>query len=1085
MDGWDEWRFLDGFGQNYPLNGNTNLTFNFSQSIIKSNLPSDYNGPLVINMGIENTSNWQHIDHLDWETPDDYTQNSFSGSSVVINSTSVDRNGNDLRLNISYDASDAVSGNDYNVFGGLHDDTWWYITGDWKGGISLSPGNGNNVSLNFSGSDIFGSQINPTKIWFGIEKVDGYNYQMIANKELHIVGYTYDQFSSSKDVSIIRNNMGDGNADYIHTVGSKPYLTVDVSINVTSGDSGTYWIDGGIDYVENDNYHFITGKGKEQYLSVGNHTIPLNFSATDIKNSGYFGEYKVWLSIRDPSNNWEDKDNYEYTTQQYSSGDFPAASITIVDKAEGSTDIAYIDGDQFIVNVTINVSSENNGEYDLHGGVNYQTNEGWWQHITGAGDWVDLEDGQNNETLIFNAGEIKNKLPSGSRNLSIWIGINDIDDWEEITHNEYITKEYSQNDFPGPKMTVTGNDDSVWGENYTVNLTLTASNDDYFNNLEIHGGLNYIDDSNGWDEWRFITGFHQEVSLSSNGTISCNFSGGDIYTELETIEGSTRLIAWIAVENTTTWTKLAHIEYESGQEYSSSDFSAPSLTLNCTGDFYNDTVGVEFLQVNVSLNKTDGFAGNTQAYEIHSGIHYIDTSNDWEEWRFITGFNRQITPTENITIPLNFSGTALYESGQTGPFEVWVGLSRLGQWDDIAHYEYTTTSNYSDENFSAPPIEINDSDISDYVNDNGDLQINVSVRRPSDDGPMGEEPEYEYILEGCIHWKQGHQWKWISWTETPFNDTDYDADEYNISLNFSGQELKKAAEKGWTGQQLVAWFSIRDTETWAEVSRVDEYETQNSYGPSDFSDAPVTFNRSQYVAEELINTTGDGAPYDYLNITVPLNITDGTSGNYKIFAGLFDGANNTFVVGKSKEIVLSSDSVVLNFSGEKINRNRCNITEFRAKIFDEDNNLECDHYANSTSQTFVYTDFVEKAPEASIGSNYSNTTDGSDNLVIQVNISITENNNRFKLYGDIFDNTSSTFITKAKNVSYFDNVTGNVTVNLTFSKTDIDNSEISTPYKLAFLELSILNAADGVWEPLDTKINPYWTREGYHTGQEE
>jgi hypothetical protein len=533
-----------------------------------------------------------------------------------------------------------------------------------------------------------------------------------------------------------------------------------------------------------------------------------------------------------------------------------------------------------------------------------------------------------------------------------------------------------------------------------------------------------------------------------------------------------------------TWTELAHLEYESSSTYSGTDFSPPSITLNCTSDFYNNNS--ECLQVNVSLNKIDGFAGNTQAYEIHSGIHYIDTSNDWEEWRFITGFNRQITPTENITIPLNFSGTAMYESGQNWTFEVWVGLSRQGQWDDIAHDEYTTT-NYSDVDFASPPIEINSSATSDYVNDNGDLQINVSVRRPSNDAPTGvpDPQEYDYILEGCIHWKQGHQWKWISWTESSFNDSDYVDDEYIISLNFSGQELKKAGKDGWTGQQLVAWFAIRDTETWAEVSRVDEYETQNSYSPSDFSDAPVTFNRSQYVTEDLVNTAGGGSPYDYLNITVPLNITDGTTGNYKIFAGLFDGVNNTFVIGKSKEIVLSSDSVVLNFSGEKINRNSCNITEFRAKIFDEDNKFECDHYTNSTSQTYVYTDFVEKAPEATIGSNYSNTTDGSDNLVIQVNISITENHNRFKLYGDIFDNTSSTFITKAKNVSYFDNATGNVTVNLNFSKTDIDNSGISSPYKLAFLELSIWNAADGVWEPLDTKVNPYWTREGYHTGQEE
>jgi len=1070
MGDWDNWVFLDGFGREEYLNENKNLTFNFSQSIIRSALPNDYDGPLVIHVGIEDPSNWQPIAHLDYETTQSYSPSDFSPSSVVINSTYVFINdGDDLQLNISYDASDSVSGNNYNVFGGLHDDTWWYITGDWKGGVSLTPGNGNNLSLNFLGSDIFGSQINPTKIWFGIEKVEGYSYQMIANRELAISGFTYDQFSSSKDVSIIRDNMGDGNADYIHTVDSKPYLTVNLSINVTTGNSGTYWIDGGLDYVENDNYHFITGKGKQQYLSVGNHTIQLNFSATDIKNSGYFGSYNVWLSIRDPSNNWEDEDNYEYTTQQYSSSDFPAAPITIVDKTEGSTDIAYIDGDQFVVNVTINVSSGNDGEYDLHGGVNYKTNEGWWQHITGTGDWVDLKVGSNEETLVLNAGEIKNKLPSGSRNLSIWIGINDISDWEEITHNEYITKEYSQNDFPGPKMTITGNDDSVWGENYTVNLTLNASNDDYFNNLKIHGGLNYIDNSNGWDEWRFITGFHQEVSLSSNGTVSCNFSGGDIYTELESIEGSTRLIAWIAVENTSSWTELAHIEYESDQEYSSSDFSAPSLTLNCTGDFYNLTA--QSLQVNVSINKSDGSFDDT-TYEVHSGIHYVDDLHGWDEWRFITGFHRIITPTQNITIPLNFSGSAIYETGETGPFEIWVGISREGQWNDLAHDEYQTSTDYSTTEFARPDIIIVEENITDYVNGSRDLTINVTVVDPSE---ILSEPEGDFVLEGCLHWKDGHRWKWITWNETYF---DRSTGEYNVTLNFDGGEIKKAQDDGWSEEELVAWFSVRNTTTWQELDRMDEYIIQGSYNPEDFSDPAILFN----TANDPVTSTDGSDSSEWLNVTV--NLTVNQQGTYQLYAGLFDSVNKTILVKTNATITSGDTNVTASFNGTKIYSREFNGSyEFRAKIVS--NEKEYDRMKTLLGE-YTYDQFQEGEPEGYIENNFSsymNTTTGDFVVNITINGSV---NGNFEIYGDLFNSNTSTWITSnSTNITHdFSGDTNNLTLGLRFNGTDIANSNQDGNYSLEYVRLSIDrdDSADEEWEELDFMKDAHVA--DYHTHDE-
>ena len=1080
MDGWDNWIFLEGFGKEYSLNGNTDLTFNFSQSIIKEGLPSDYSGPLVIHMGIENATSWQHIDHTEYETTQSYSKGDFSGSAVVINSTDVFMNNEgNLQLNVTYYATSEQT---CNVHGGIHDNNWWFITGEWLGSKTLPDGE-HNFSFNFSGSQIFNSMRNPVKIWFGIEKTS--NYQLLANREITLSGYSYQDFSlATSGVRIIRENMNDGTVDYMNNTGLKTYLTVNLSVNVTSSGSGQYWLDGGLDYVENDNYEFITGTGKEITLTVGNHTIPLNFRASDIQSSGKSGNFKAWISIRDMNNNWEDVDSYEYETSYYSSDDAPAPPVSFMEKTDGSADIAFINqtNENFLtVNVTLNVQSGNAGTYDLHGGVNYRTNDGWWQHISGTGDWVELNEGQNEEVLNFNAGEIKNKLPDGyTGNLSVWIGINDVSDWEEISHTEYITKEFSKTEFPGPKVTMTGDDESVWGENFTVNLTINTSAEFTAGHYEIHGGLNYIETTGGWDEWRFITGFHDDISLNNEEeiTYSCNFSAGEVYNALQNKDNKT-LTTWIAIENKSTWTELAHVEYESADQYWSGDFNPPTITIECRNDTYNNNSEVQCLQVNVTINNTEGFDGTV--YEVHSGIHYIEDMGHWEEWRFITGFHQRISPSEgtSLTIPLNFSGTALYETGETGPFEVWVGISREGQWDDLAHDEYTT-ADYTGTSFAEPEIRIIETNITDYVDGNGDLSINVSVRKATN-GQL-DEPNYEYILEGCIHWKQGHQWKWISWSEQYFNNSDYVTNEYNVTLTFTGKELKKAAENGWTGGNLVAWFAIRNTSTWTEVSRVDEYETQNSYNPSDFTDAPVTFNDSQYIVEELVNTTGD-ASYEFLNITVPLNITT-DSGNYKIFAGLFDTQNNTFVVGKSKSIDLTSTSVTLNFSGEKINRKRVNITGFKAKIFDETNKFECDHYENDSSRTYLFSEFTTKPSEAVIALNYSNTSLDDGDLVISVNISIDASGigEQFKLYGDLFDNTSSIFLTKARNESIDNSSAGEISVNLTFNKTAITESGIAAPYKLSYLELLIYNEIEDIWEPLDIKIDPYWTQEGYYTG---
>jgi len=1062
MGNWDNWVFIAGTGEEYYLTQNTNISINFDQGMIRDGLPPDYNGPLVIHMGIENSSNWQHIDHMEYQTNQQFNENAFSEAAVVINSTTyfINSEGN-LQVNLTYYAA---STSNYNVHGGVHDSNWWFITGIWNGDMELIQGE-HILNINFSGSEIFNSMINgPYTIWLGIETTSD-DHRLIANREIQDINYLYDQFSgASSGVRIKRENMSDGDVDYMNSTGNNTYVTVNVTFNVNEG-AGTYWLDSGLNYVQNNNWEFITGTGKEITLSEGNQTIPINFNAGDIYSSGRSGTFKVWIGLRDIST-WMDIDNYEYTTQFYSSGDAPPPPVQFVEKADGIPSLAYINGtDFFTVNVTLNVSdSSYAGNYDLHGGINFWNN-GWWQHITGTGEWVELEEGLNNETLNFNVGMIQSELPEGyNNNLSIWIGINDINTWEEITHHEYITKTYQKNDFPGSKMTITGINDSVWGENFTINVTLNASSNSYFNNCEIHGGLNWIDSSNGWDEWRFITGFHQEITITENGTISCNFSSGDVYNALQG-QTNKQLTAWISVENFSTWTELAHLEYQTSNTYSGSDFNPPSITINCTGDFYNLTS--DQLQVNLTINSTSAILSQNNTYEIHSGIHYVDTSRGWHEWRFITGSYQEITLSENSSISLDYSGSAIYETGETGPFEVWVGISRQGQWNDLAHDEYTTVFDYSNINFSKPEIRIIEENITSYVN-NGDLTINVTVCE-SDESPLGEISDY--ILEGCIHWKDGHNWRWITWNETYFNKTD-SPNEYNVTLTFDGGELNKASDDGWTDEKLIAWFMIRNATTWAEKSIVDDYELENTYYPGDFSDPAILFNTTY---DPIETTDGIIGTYEWLNVTV--NLTVNTDETYELYASLIDPVNQTLIVKTNTTINSGDTNVTASFNGTKINSSGYNGTyEFRAKIISTSGTTEYDRIKLLIND-YNYTDFVGREPEAWIVnyfSSYLNSTNHDFIVNITINGSV---NGNFEIYGDLFNSNTSTWITSnSTNITHdFSGNTNNYTISLRFNGSDINSSGEDGNYSLEYIRLSIDrdSSINESWEELDFMKNAH------------
>ena len=1049
---WNDEVFIAGMGQDlgYLSAGTHSISVNFEQSIIRNGLPTDYNDILKFHIGVENIISWQQIAQLSYDTPQSYTRNDFSSSGASILGASATIINSNLVVNISYNITNSDT---YIIQGGLNTLSWSFVTGTY-GQYSLQSGE-HSVEVTFNGKDIFNSMQNgPYKAWLGIENTS--TNRLLANIELTTSTYSYNQFAgAASGIRIIRESMSAGSCDFLNSSGSDDYLTVSVLINVSSAAVGNYWLDGGLNYVQNNNWNWITGQGNQISLSAGENNVSLNFRQGDIYSSLKNGPYKVWIGIRNMTT-WTDEDHYEYTTQAYSYSQMSTPPIQFGTMNAGGCD--YLNASEYItINVTLDVSTGYAGTYNLQGGIHYIDSMGGWYYMTHAGDWVTLSEGNNTIPLNFNAGEVQNKLPSGYDNvLKVWIGLNNVTTWNEISRKEYTTNQYSKNSLPGPKITFSASGDYVNDTYLTINLTVNVSSSQYAGIYDVHGGIHYIDTSSGFEEWKFITGAGSQMSLQTGEhVVPLNFNAGDIYTKLSEVGYNGRLTVWAGIQNITTWQQVTNTEYWTTNTYSSSSFNPPSLLINCTSNFRNDTGGSgKYLTVNVTINATG--SSLNQAYQISSGLHY---KSGWE-WRFITGTGSYLDNlTGNMTIPINFAGSAIRASEQDGPYEIWVGINIPGQWQPIVHDEYTTGS-YSYTEFSEPDIRIIQNSLTDYANDTGGdssaeyLTINVTVN--ASNAAVGQT----YLLEGGLHWKVGYQWYWMTWAGDAI--TISTIGEYDIPLNFDAKEIANAANNGWAGQQLVAWIALRNSLSWEESSRVNEYQLQNSYTSDQFTAIPITFNGI------ISDSGGSGTPYTFLNVTVPIN---GTSGNYIIFAALYDPINNTQITTANSNITqseLDNGSVIVAFNGTKIyNRQYSGVFEFKAKLYE--NMFLCDSLVNTTNY-YSYTDFVVGISEAGIIGNYSNYTNADDDLVINVTINVNLTDVQYELYGDLFDNSGLTYITNAKNTTTISQA-GDTIFQLTFNNSQIQNSSASEPYKLAYLRLSIYR--EGIWDEIDVKIEPY------------
>ena len=1040
MNGWDNWVFITGTGGEYTLNENTTLDLNFDQGMIRNALQTHgYSGVLQAFINVEKSGNMQQITHLDYTT-NPYSASNFSSAAVnIISATPTISNG-DLKVNITYNAT---RGGSYTINGGVHTQNWNFITGTWSQ-PTLTLGT-HSINIIFDGRQIYSSMQNgPYKIWLGIENVS--THRLIANTELTTSSSWHYTNFTAPEIRIIREDMGEGTADYMNTSGTGTYLTVNVSLSTSS--PGRYRLDGGLNYIDSHNqWQWLTGTGKDIVLNSGETIVSLNFNAGDIYSKGKDGPYKIWIGVRNTTT-WQDIDRYEYTTQFYNHSHLPPPPVQFGAMTEGSTLCGYINGSSFTVNVTLNVQAGYAGTYDLHGDVAYRTTEGWWQHITGTGNRIALVTGTNHKVLNFNAGEIRTGLPGGyNNNLTVWIGINNVSTWTETSHIEYITKKYQQNNFPPSGITIAATGDYVNGSNLTINITATVQAG-YNGVYDVHGSLNWIDNSEGFERWMFITGAGSPQYLATGTNhLTLNFNGGDIYTTLFQQGYTGKLTAWIGVQNRTTWQTLAHIDYRTPTDYSKASFHPPSLSINCTGDFNN---AHQYLTVNVTVNATGDSLNHP--YDIHAGLNWKENG----QWQFITGYGMRIENlSSNMTIPLNFTGAAIRSARHNGTYEVWVGISTPGNWQDLAHKQYTTTKTYHYDAFAPPVVQING--LTDY-NNNKNLTINVTVN---------VNRTGTYSLEGVLHWKTGFEWRFFTWEGDTIALT---SGTHTIPLTFDGMQITRAAQDtGWPGgTTLVAWIAVRNTTTGAEIDRVNEYTTTHIYSRGDFVVAPVTFNRTATITYQPYRD--GGLKNISLNVTVPLNITGSPTSTYTIYADLYKNGTNSLITTTSANISTLSHQVNISFNGTRINDKHYNGTfEFRARIIDTGHSFECDRITKITG-IYHYTDFKELPPEATIIGSYSNYTNGA-HLFINITINVNTTHRQYEVYGDLFDNTSTVYVTHAKNVTYF-NTTGHVVVHLVFDREKINASGIAAPYNLAYLRLSIKKAGDS-WEVLETKINPY------------
>ncbi len=473
-----------------------------------------------------------------------------------------------------------------------------------------------------------------------------------------------------------------------------------------------------------------------------------------------------------------------------------------------------------------------------------------------------------------------------------------MDSWDELAHTELETSEtYSYTAFPGPGvvLNVTGDYINQSGQFLTVNATITATEDYQNRTLDLHGDIHWKE---GW-EWRFITGFGQQINLTQETTnISINFNGGAIRSS----EHDGPYEVWLGLNEQETWEDITHRDHTTNA-YDYTSFAPPNIRIveqECS-DYAN---GTQFITVNVTLDVNQ------------TGDYFLEGELFWKEgyhWQWITWNGKQITITNTgiQNYSLNFDATELHRAEDEGwdtadQLYSWIAVMNSTSWTEINRIdEYQLQGNYSPDNFMTTPVSFNGL-ITEYpTNSSGgsnpyDL-FNISI-------PLNVSIPATYEISAALF--------------DPINNTLITKTNCTISnvvttvnVSFNGTKISKKQYNG----SFEFRAKIFNTTTMKEYD--NHVEMTSEYHYDDFTqalpEARLVNNYSSYINSSNGNLV--------VNVTVNVSST-GNGKDFEIYGELFSNQTDTYITYNETIISLNQgeNTTTLIFNGSAINNSNLN-----------------------------------------------------------------------------------------------------------------------------------------------------------------
>ncbi|MBU1940932.1 MAG: carboxypeptidase-like regulatory domain-containing protein, partial [Candidatus Thermoplasmatota archaeon] len=332
------------------------------------------------------------------------------------------------------------------------------------------------------------------------------------------------------------------------------------------------------------------------------------------------------------------------------------------------------------------------------------------------------------------------------------------------------------------------------------------------------------------------------------------------------------------------------------------------ITTGCTIESIDDyPVGqpgiYDGLMINITVNVTQA-----DQYRINGGLN-------GQFWHFITGneTHQYLNIGENI-VQIMFEGEDIQREGVNGPYRIWIGLYKEGQWGELDNMEYITSTSYNANEFARPDVGFNISlPLSYYtigpVDNYNMLVVNASI--------IASIPG-NYSVHGNLHkrvlqpggWEE---WFFVAWnrSETIYIDgVDLNTTIY-IPIYFEGTEI-------YNNEQLGPYnvnFNLH------RVQDGNWEEWLAGYDP----DGTIPYDYDQFAkpAAHVVTILDMGPDVDEnLLITVQINVSDGHEGDYHLNGNLHSSheTGHMWITHTWNETFLHNGSNTMNlvFSGDSI-----------------------------------------------------------------------------------------------------------------------------------------------------------------------